>query len=61
MALKLKFVNGRGHETYNTKKVQKEHKKSQSKWGNDGGRKEQQAADPLINQVKNSILSNVEV
>ena len=62
LALKLKLVRGRGYETYNTKKVQKEHKK-------EAKAEEEETAEeddpvPLVTYVNNilhSIFSNVEV
>ena len=61
MALKLKFVKGRGYETYNSKEVKKEHKE-------EAKAEEEEAAEqepvPLVTHVNNnlhSIFSNVEV
>ena len=64
LALKLKFVEGCGYETYNTKEVKKRaQRRGKSVWGRDGwgGRK---AAIPLVTHVNNvlqSIFSNAEV
>ena len=62
MALKLKLVEGRAYETYNTKEVKKEHKE-------EAKAKEEETAEeddpvPLVTHVNNilhSIFSNVEV
>ena len=62
MALKLKLAKGRGYETYNSKKVKKEHKE-------EAKAEEEEAAEeddpvPLVTHVNNimhSIISNVEV
>ena len=58
LALKLKLVRGRGYETYNTKKVKKEHKEEAK------AEEEETAEVPLVTHVNNilhSIFSNVEV
>ena len=61
LALKLKRVKGRGHETYNTKEVKQEHKV-------EAKAEEEEPADeepvPLVtheNNILHSIFSNVEV
>ena len=61
MTLKLKFVKGRGYETYNSKEVKKEHKE-------EAKAEEEETADeepvPLathVNNILHSIFSNVEV
>ena len=62
VALKLKFVRGRGYETYNTKEVKKEHKEELKAEEEDTA--EEDAPVPLVNHVNNilhSIFSNVEV
>ena len=62
MALKLRFVRGRGCETYNTKEVKKEHK-DEAKAEEEETAKEE-APVPLVTHVNNflhSIFSNVEV
>ena len=61
LALKLKLVKGRGYETYNIKKVKKEHKEEAK-----AAEKEtvEEEPVPLITHVSNilhSIFSNVEV
>ena len=62
LALKLKFVKGRGYETYNTNEVKKERK------GEAKAEEEQTAEedDPVpfvthVNNILHSIFSNVEV
>ena len=62
-ALKYKFVEGRGYETYSTKKVKKSRKKTQKRKKTTMEEKEE-ASIPLITLVKNilhSFFSNVEV
>ena len=59
LALKLKFVRGRGYETYNTKEVKKEHK--QEVKAEEGKTAGEDAPVPLVTNVNNSIFSNVEV
>ena len=62
LALKLKLVRGRGYETYNTKKVKKEHKEEAK--AEEEQTAEEQAPLPLVTHVNNifhSIFSNVEV
>ena len=61
LALKLKFVRGRGYETYNSKEVKKEHKEAAKA-------EEEQTAEeapvPLVthlNNILHSIFSSVEV
>ena len=61
LALKLKFVRGRGYETYNSKEVKKEHKEAAKA-------EEEQTAEeapvPLVthlNNILHSIFSNVDV
>ena len=63
LALKLILVKCRGHETYNTKKVKKEHKES-AKADVETEEDEQEVPDLLVTHVNNilhSILSNVGV
>ena len=62
LALKLRFVRGRGYETYKTKEVKKEHKEEAK------AEEEETAGEdapvPLIshvNSILHSIFSNVEV
>ena len=62
LALKLKFVRGRGYETYNTKEVKKEHKE-EAKAGEEET-VEEDVPFPLVTHVNNilhSIFSNVDV
>ena len=65
MALKLKLVNGRGYETYNTKEIKKEHKeKEKADEEGTAAEEEQEVPVPLVTDVNNillSIFSNVEV
>jgi len=62
LALKLKFVKGRGYETYNSKEVKKEHKEEAK--ADEEETAEEEAPVPLVTHVNNilhSIFSNVEV
>ena len=62
LALKLKFVRGRGYETYNTKEVKKEHKKEAK--AEEEETTEEDDPVPLVthvNHILHSIVSNVEV
>ena len=62
LASKLKLVRGRGYETYNTKKVKKEHKDEAK--AEEEETSEEEAPVPLVTFVNNilySIFSNVEV
>ena len=64
LALKLKFVKGRGYETYNTKENMKGHKEEAKADQEDMAEEEQEAPVPLVTHVNNilhSIFSNVEV
>ena len=60
--LKLKFVRGRGYETYNTREVKKEHKEEAK--AEEEETAEEDAPVPFVTHVNNilhSIFSNVEV
>ena len=62
LGLKLKFVRGRGYETYNTKEVKKEHKEEAK--AEEEETAEEDAPVPLVTHVNNilhSIFSNDEV
>ena len=62
LALKLKLVRGRGYETYNTKKVKKEHKEEAK--AEDEETAEEDTPVPLVthaNNILHSIFPNVEV
>ena len=62
LALKLKFVKGRGYETYNTKEVKKQHKEEPK--ADVETEEEQEAPVPLVTHVNNilhSFFSNDEV
>ena len=62
LALKLKLVRGRGYETYNTKKVKKQHKEEAK--AEEEETAEEDAPVPLVTHVNNilhSILSNVKM
>ena len=62
LALKLKLVRGRGYETYNTKRVKKEHKEEAK--AEEEETAEEYAPVPLVTHVNNifhSIFSIVEV
>ena len=61
-SLELKIVNGRGYETNNIKKVQKEHKEEAK--ADEEMEEEQKPPVPLVTHVNNNVnsfLSNVEV
>ena len=62
LALQLKFVKGRGYETYNTKENEKEHKEEAKE--EEEATAEQEPPVPLVTHVNNilhSFFSNVEV
>ena len=64
-ALKLKFVKGRGYDTYESKEKKKEHKDESvvfTETGtNDEGEQEEVARVTYVNNIMHSIFSNVEV
>ena len=62
LALKLKFVRGRGYETFKSKEVKKEHKEEAE--AEEEGTAEEDAPVPLatyVNKILHSIFYNVEV
>ena len=62
-ALKLKFVKGRGYDTYESKEKKKEHK-DESVLSNETGDDEEEeevARDTYVNNIMHSLFSNVEV
>ena len=62
LALKLKFVKGRGYETFNSKEVKKEHKEEAE--AEEEVTAEEDAPVPLVtyvNKILHSIFYNVEV
>ena len=65
LALKLKFVKGRGYDTYEGKKKKKEHKDESvvlTETGtNDSDEEEEVARVTYVNNIFHSIFSNVEV
>ena len=64
LALKLKFVKGRGYETYETKENKKEHKDECAVFtetGNDEEEQKEVARITYVNNIMHSIFSNVEV
>ena len=64
LALKLKFVKGRGYDTYESKEKKKEHKHESvvfTETGTDDGEEEQIARVTYVNNIMHSIFSNVEV
>ena len=56
LALKLKFVKGRGYEFYNTKENRKEHKK-EAKADEETAEEEHEAPVPLVTYVNNILHS----
>ena len=64
MALELKFVNGRGYDTYESKEKKKEHK-DESVVFTETGRNEEEEVDvarvTYVNNIMHSTFSNVEV
>ena len=65
MALKLKFVEGRGYDTYRSKENKKEHKDESvvfTETGADDEEKEEELARVTnVNNIMHSIFSNIEV
>ena len=66
MALKLKFVKGRGYDTYESKEKKKEHKDESvvfTEAGTDDSDEEEEevARVTYVNNIMHSIFSNVEV
>ena len=64
MALKLKFVKGRGYDTYESKVKKKEHKDESAVFtetGTDDEEEEEVARVTYVNNKMHSIFSNVEV
>ena len=63
LALRLKFVKGRGYDTYESKEKKKEHKDESvvfTETGDDG-EEEEVARVTYVNNIMHSIISNVEV
>ena len=63
LALKLKFVNGRGYKTYSTKDNKKKHKEKAKAEEEETMEEEREAPVPLVAHVKkhlHSMFSNVE-
>ena len=63
MALRLKFVKGRGYDTYESKKKKKEHKDESAVFTETGNDEEGEEAARVsyVNNIKHSNFSNVEV
>ena len=64
LALKLKFVRGRGYDTYESKEKKKEHKDESvvfTETGDDSDQEEEVARVTYVNNIMHSIFSNVEV
>ena len=64
MALKLKFVKGRGYDTYESKEKKKEHKYESvvfTKTGDEEEEEDEVARVTYVNNIMHSIFSNVEV
>ena len=65
MALKLKFVKGRGYDTYEIKEKKKEHKDESvvfSETADNSDQEEEEVARvTYVNNIMRSIFSNVEV
>ena len=64
LALKLKFVKGRGYDTYKSKEKKKEHKDESvvlTETGDDEEEEEEVARVTYVNNIMHSIFSNVEV
>ena len=64
LALKLKFVKGRGYDTYESKEKKKEHKDESvvfTETGDDDSEEEEVARVTYVNNIMHSIFSNVEV
>ena len=61
LALKLKFDKGRGYDTYESKEKKKEQKDESVVFTPRGVDEEELARDTYVNNIKLTILSNVEV
>ena len=64
LALKLKFVRGRGYDTYESKEKKKEHKDESvvfTETGDDSDQEEEVARVTYVNNIVHSIFSKVEV
>ena len=64
LALKLKFVKGRGYDTYESKEKKKEHKDESvvfTETGDDSDQEEEVARVTYVNNIMHSIFPNVEV
>ena len=64
LALKLKFVKGRGYDTYKSKEKKNEHKDESvvfTETGTDEEEEEKVARVTYVNNIMHSIFSNVEV
>ena len=64
MALKLKFVRGRGYDTYESKEKKKEHRDQSvvfTETGDDDNEEEEEARVTYVTNIMHSIFSNVEV
>ena len=64
LALKLKFVKGRGYDTYESKEKKKEHKDESvvfTETSNDSDQEEEVARGTYVNNIMHSKISNVEV
>ena len=64
LALKLKFVKGRGYDTYESKEKKKEHKDESvvfTETCDDSDQEEEVARVTYLNNIMHSIFSNVEV
>ena len=64
LAFKLKFVKGRGYDTYESKEKKKEHKNESvdfTETGTDDEEEEEVARVNYVNNILHSIFSNVEV
>ena len=61
LALKLKFVKGRGYDTYESKEKKKEHKDESVVFTETGDQEEEVARVTYVNNIMHSIFSNAEV
>ena len=64
LALKLKFVKGRGYDTYESKEKKKEHKDESvvfTETGTNDEQEEELARVTYVNNIMHSFFSNVEV
>ena len=64
LALTLKFVKGRGYDTYECKEKKKEHKDESvvfTETGDDSDQEKEVARVTYVNNIKHSIFSNVDV